>query len=285
MVRLVNLTREKGTRDDRGRMARGRNPSMVILCPTRELARQVSDELSPYAQTLGLYVSVFHGGVSYNPQMEALQNGIDILVGTPGRINDHISSGNLDLSDCNISVLDEADEMLAMGFSQQVEQILSTMGSANREKTQHLMFSATTPDWVKDMGRRFQKDAFAIDSTGDEGGARVANTVRHLAVRIPRGVQASSILENIIRLELSKRNSLNDENTEHVKRNLGKAIIFTTTKREADSLVMSGVFHALSAASLHGDHSQRQRDDTLDRFRQGSFNVLVATDVAARGYV
>ena len=280
MTRLVDLTVQKGTRNTSGRMARGRKPSMVVLCPTRELARQVSDELSMYADLLGLRVAVFHGGVSYNPQMDALLAGLDILVGTPGRLVDHLESGNLDLSECNISVLDEADEMLNMGFSQQVEQVLGKMGTANKEKPQSLMFSATTPDWVKRIGRQYQTDPFSIDATSDEGGARVATTVRHIAVRVPGADhEIYSILENVIRLQLSHKKADNDTK----KSAHGKTIIFTSTKREADELVMSGVFQTLMAASLHGDHSQMQRDKTLDGFRRGNFNVLVATDVAARG--
>ncbi|KAL7579527.1 hypothetical protein ACA910_007902 [Epithemia clementina (nom. ined.)] len=286
ITRLVNITLQKGTRSEVGRMKMGRKPSMVVLCPTRELARQVSDEISAFAKLLRLSVAVFHGGVSYNPQMDALRDGIDVLVGTPGRLMDHIESGNLDLSECNIAVLDEADEMLNMGFSQQVEQILRKMGTSNNEKTQILMFSATTPDWVKKVGRQYQRDAYSIDATGDAGGARVATTVRHVAVRVPFGGEdVYSMLENIIRLHLAKHHEdLDKDDSSSSKKNVnGKTIIFTNTKREADALVMSGVFQTLSAASLHGDHSQLQRDTTLDRFRRGSFNVLVATDVAARG--
>lgn len=282
MTRLVDLTVLKGTRDARGKMKMGRPPSMVVLCPTRELARQVSDELSPFARLLNLNVAAFYGGVSYTPQMDALRNGIDILVGTPGRVVDHIESGNLDLSGCNIAVLDEADEMLNMGFSQAVEQILNRMGTANKTKTQTLMFSATTPDWVEKVGRQYQKDVVTIDTTGDTGGARVATTVKHVAVRVPPGEDLYSMLENIIRIQLANHVAAGAEARSNPS-SLGKVIIFTNTKREADGLVMSGAFQTLSAASIHGDHSQTQRDTTLDGFRRGSFNVLVATDVAARG--
>lgn len=115
LTRLVRITEEKGTRDERNRMMRGRKVSMVVLCPTRELARQVAEELESVARPLGLFVEAFHGGVSYEPQSRALKTGIDVLVGTPGRVMDHMDRGNLDLSECNIVVLDEADEMLNMG--------------------------------------------------------------------------------------------------------------------------------------------------------------------------
>jgi ATP-dependent RNA helicase DDX21 len=109
ITRLVKILKEeKGTMNERGAMARGRKVSMLVLCPTRELARQVNDEIGQVAKPVGLYTDVFHGGVSYDPQFRNLRSGLDILVGTPGRVIDHIERGNLDLSECNIVVLDEA---------------------------------------------------------------------------------------------------------------------------------------------------------------------------------
>ena len=306
MTRLVGILEKKGIRDERGRMLRGRKPSMVILCPTRELARQVQEELAQAARPLGLFVEVFHGGVSYDPQARALRNGIDILVGTPGRTIDHINRGNLDLSDCHTAVLDEADEMLNMGFAEDVEVVLEGIGSANEEKTQCLLFSATTPPWVKQIGKKYQNDVLAIDSTAEDGGARVAKTVRHLAVQLPPGVESKrSILEDIIAIEISKdAPGILDDSSQDVIENpiaaaaaakkrksssamqqkiFGKTIVFTETKREADELVSGGVFKSLTAQALHGDVGQKQRDATLNAFRAGAFNVLVATDVAARG--
>jgi ATP-dependent RNA helicase DDX21 len=109
LLRLVEHTEKVGKRIN-GKMQRGRLPSMLVLCPTRELARQVQEELQQIARPLGLYTEVFHGGVSYDPQSRALRQGLDVLVGTPGRIIDHIERGNLDLRECDIVVLDEADE-------------------------------------------------------------------------------------------------------------------------------------------------------------------------------
>mmetsp|Transcript_19272 Transcript_19272/g.41419 ORF Transcript_19272/g.41419 Transcript_19272/m.41419 type:complete len:795 (-) Transcript_19272:102-2486(-) len=303
LTRLVDITMKKGTRDEMGRMKRGRGVSMVVLCPTRELARQVSEELMSVARPLGFFVEVFHGGVSYDPQARALRNGVDVLVGTPGRVIDHMDRGNLDLSECNIAVLDEADEMLNMGFAEDVEVILEDVGVANAERTQALLFSATTPSWVKQIGAKYQRNVFAVDATSDQGGARVATTVRHLAVQLPPGVDSKrSILEDIIAVEISKDTDNKkpevDENNaiavaaaEKKKKSsgamqqkiFGKTIVFTETKREADDLVSGGVFKSLTAQALHGDVGQKQRDATLNAFRAGAFNVLVATDVAARG--
>jgi len=301
LTRMVELTQNKGTRDESGRMKRGRKVSMVVLCPTRELARQVSEELSGVARPLGFFVEVFHGGVSYEPQARALRSGVDVLVGTPGRIMDHMDRGNLDLSECNIAVLDEADEMLNMGFAEDVEVILEDVGVANEDTTQCLLFSATTPPWVKQIGAKYQTDVYAVDATGDEGGARVATTVRHMAVQLPPGVESKrSILEDIIAVEISKgdnkaevdeTNAIAAAAAEKKKKSsgamqqkiFGKTIVFTETKREADELVSGGVFKSLTAQALHGDVGQKQRDSTLNAFRAGAFNVLVATDVAARG--
>lgn len=297
-------------RDPRtGRNPRGRQPAMLVICPTRELARQVSEEITLVAKPLGLFVDVFHGGVSYGPQAGNLREGIDVLVGTPGRLIDHIERGNLNLSRCDLVVLDEADEMLNMGFAEDVERMLEGVGQDNPQKTQCLLFSATTPPWVKTIGRRYQNDPLSIDSTGEEGGARVANTVRHTAIQVPPGADSKlALLEDIIAVEISRDQTeemspeeIQKEEDEELanpvakaardkrkKANLsqkvfGKTIVFVETKKMADELVSGGVFKSLTAQALHGDVGQKQRDSTLTAFRKGAFNVLVATDVAARG--
>ena len=298
VLRIQKMLQESG-----GLKKRGRLPSMIVLCPTRELARQVQEEIELISKPLGLFSSVFHGGVSYDPQARDLRNGVDIVVGTPGRIIDHIERQNLDLSECNIAVLDEADEMLNMGFAEDVERILDGIGSSNAEKAQCLLFSATTPPWVKGIGRQYQKDVLSIDVTATEGtGARTATTVRHLAVQVPPGDGKKAILEDIIAVNICKDDEEEKDDDEgflnpiaeaarEKKRKgtgwsqkiFGKTIVFTQTKNEADEIVSGGVFKSLTAAALHGDVGQKQRDATLNAFRAGSFNVLVATDVAARG--
>ena len=308
MTRIAQLAEESGNRErGTGMMRRGRLPSMIILCPTRELARQVQEELAIMAKPLGLFSEIFHGGVSYDPQARALRNGVDIIVGTPGRVIDHLERGNMDLSECHVAVLDEADEMLNMGFADDVETILDGIGSKNSEKTQCLLFSATTPDWVKKIGDRYQKNVKSIDATTEVGGARTATTVRHMAIQLPPGMDSKmSILEDIIAVEIS-REKADDENSKvdiHLENNpiakaaaekkrktagamqqkiFGKTIVFTETKRQADELVSGSIFKSLTAQALHGDIGQKQRDSTLAAFRAGAFNVLVATDVAARG--
>ena len=237
---------------------------------------------------------------------------MDVVVGTPGRIMDHLDRGNLNLRECQVAVLDEADEMLNMGFAEDVEVILEGAGSANEEKMQCLLFSATTPPWVKEIGSRYQTDALSIDITSDQAGARTASTVRHTAIQVPFGPDAKrAVLEDIIAVEISKNINLDDlgiesdsegeEDEQHnaiaaafraAKKNsgsalqqkiFGKTIVFTETKAECDELVSGGVFKTLTAQTIHGDIGQKQRDATLNAFRAGAFNVLVATDVAARG--
>lgn len=207
-----------------------------------------------------------------------MANGIDVLVGTPGRIMDHIHRGNLNLSECDVVVLDEADEMLNMGFAEDVEVILEGVGSANEEKTQCLLFSATTPSWVKEIGRNYQtSDVLSIDATTDQN-ARTATTVRHMAIQVPPGSDSKkSILEDIIAVEISKDvedaallalGAGEEEESEDLLNNpiaaaaaakkkksasamqqkiFGKTIVFTETKRDADDLVSGGTFKSLSA--------------------------------------
>ena len=313
LTRIAELSKQNGNaevmRDGFVRMRRGRLPSMIVLCPTRELAKQVGSELGAVCKPLGLYSTVFHGGVSYDPQARALRQGVDVVVGTPGRIIDHLDRGNLDLAECNVVCLDEADEMLNMGFAEDVEVILEGAGDANEEKMQCLLFSATTPPWVKQIGSRYQTDALSVDITGQQQ-ARTATTVRHTAIQVPFGADAKkAILEDIIAVEISKDINLDDaasddedEEDEHhnaiaaaanaakdksnsalQQKIFGKTIVFTETKAECDELVSGSVFKTLTAQAIHGDIGQKQREATLAAFRAGAFNVLVATDVAARG--
>jgi ATP-dependent RNA helicase DDX21 len=194
--------------------------------------------------------------------------------------------------------------MLNMGFADDVETVLEGVGSANNEKTQCLLFSATTPSWVKNIGKQYQENVLSVDATAGQSGARTATTVRHLAVQLPPGKESKmAILEDIIAVEISKDKDEAAEvidagdnpiaaaaavrkgktNSAMQQKIFGKTIVFTQTKREADELVSGSIFKSLTAQALHGDVGQKQRDATLAAFRQGAFNVLVATDVAARG--
>mmetsp|Transcript_39729 Transcript_39729/g.125441 ORF Transcript_39729/g.125441 Transcript_39729/m.125441 type:complete len:461 (+) Transcript_39729:41-1423(+) len=248
------------------RLPRGRTPRMVVLAPTRELARQVSEVCSMLAAPHRLRTVLFHGGVPYPPQQRALRDGVDVLIGTPGRVIDHLSEGALDLSGVRFAVLDEADEMLNMGFKDDVETILQATDDSLR---QTVLFSATHPPWVKSVAREYQKSPELIDVVG-RGRSEAASTVQHIAVLTPDA-------------EASRARTLADLISVHATGADTRTIVFTATKREVDDLCVSAALAPLSAQPLHGDISQKARETTLQKFRDGHFPVLVATDVAARG--
>eukprot|EP00617_Octactis_speculum_P026299 CAMPEP_0185754902 /NCGR_PEP_ID=MMETSP1174-20130828/13474_1 /TAXON_ID=35687 /ORGANISM="Dictyocha speculum, Strain CCMP1381" /LENGTH=723 /DNA_ID=CAMNT_0028433291 /DNA_START=95 /DNA_END=2262 /DNA_ORIENTATION=- len=244
---------------------RGRAPRLLVMAPTRELARQVAAELGTLGRAYRFSVAVFHGGAPYGPQEGSLRNGIDILVATPGRILDHLNRGGLKLDDVRHVVLDEADEMLDMGFSKDIEEVLSFV---DMDAAQTLLFSATTPSWIQRISAQYMTDPLRLDAVGANE-QRTATTVAHKAMLVPDNDEVRmSLLEDVITVEAGVES---------------KTIVFTQTKREADELSSGSAFRVLSAGVLHGDLSQKQRDVTLAQFKSGKFKVLVATDVAARG--
>lgn len=239
-------------------LRRSRLPKVLVLAPTRELARQVEKEIkesAPYLNTVCVY-----GGVSYNTQQNALSRGVDVVVGTPGRIIDLINNSSLKLGEIEYLVLDEADQMLAVGFEEDVELILENLPP----KRQSMLFSATMPSWVKKLSRKYLDNPLNIDLVGNQD------------EKLPDGIKLYAISTTAT----SKRTILSDLITVYAKG--GKTIVFTQTKRDADevSLALTSI---IASEALHGDISQHQRERTLNGFRQGKFTVLVATDVAARG--
>lgn len=271
---LPILERLAETKKLRSGTRRGMGPGCIVLAPTRELAKQVSREMKYIGDGLGISVECFYGGSPYGPQENALRRGVDVVVGTPGRIMDHLNRDTLRLTDISFAVLDEADEMLSMGFSQDVEYIFETLPPP--EERQVILFSATVPKWVKSLAAQFQKkDVVTFDSVTT--GSMAATTVRHCAVRVPERNEArAALLADIIAVHSNPGGK--GEAT-----GPSRAIVFCQTKREADELATSGSLDGCGAAVLHGDVSQQQREVTLAMFRQGRFQVLVATDVAARG--
>ncbi|KAK2966183.1 hypothetical protein RJ640_008749 [Escallonia rubra] len=245
--------------EERGSVRRsGRLPRVLVLAPTRELARQVENEIkesAPYLNTVCVY-----GGVSYNIQQNALSRGVDVVVGTPGRIIDLITSNCLKLGEVQFLVLDEADQMLAVGFEEAVETILEKVPS----KRQSMLFSATMPGWVKKLSRKYLDNPLTIDLVGDQ------------EEKLAEGIK----LHAIPTTSATKRSILGDLVTVYAKG--GKTIVFTQTKRDADEVSMA-LTNSIASEALHGDISQHQRERTLKGFRQGKFTVLVATDVASRG--
>jgi superfamily II DNA/RNA helicase len=236
---------------------RGRVPRAIIVAPTRELAKQVAEEFS---KTGGDLVTVtVYGGAAYAPQENALRRGVDIVVGTPGRLIDHLERGNLDLSGVEFAVLDEADEMLSVGFADAIETILQRTPPTRLTQ----LFSATLTDDIRRIARQYLREPVLVDLVG-EGKSQVAQTVEHLKVKVGRS--RTRVLADLLTVY-----------------NPEKAIVFTRTKREADELAMELIHRGLEAEALHGDLAQSQRERALGNFRNGRAGVLVATDVAARG--
>lgn len=241
------------------RKPRGRSPQCIVLAPTRELAKQVEREITTVASDL--FVACFYGGASIVSQKKMLERGVDIAVGTPGRVIDLIEQNALDLSDIKYVILDEADQMLNVGFEQDVEDILKFVP----EERQTMMFSATIPHWVKSLIKQHLVDPVSIDNIGEGNTGKLAETITAY------GVQVTSA---------SRRSILVDIITVHADG--GKTIVFTQTKREADEVAAAVALH-IPCEPLHGDMAQAERERVLSSFRAGRTSVLIATDVAARG--
>lgn len=239
---------------------RSRGPRVLVLTPTRELALQVSEAAKKYGKYLPrINVVSILGGMPYPLQNKLLSQPVDILVATPGRLIDHIQRGRIDFKRLQMLVLDEADRMLDMGFIEDVE----TIAAATPTTRQTLLFSAT------------------LDNAIDRVATKLLKTPKRIQVSSPK-----SKLDNIEqRLHYADDMSHKNRLLNHVLRDetLKQAIVFTATKRDADSLADNLYAQGYAAAALHGDMNQRERNRTLTRLRNGGLRVLVATDVAARG--
>ncbi len=234
-------------------------PQAIILCPTRELAVQVEGEFQKLAKYHRRITSVaIYGGESIDKQIRTLKKGVQIVVGTPGRVQDHINRGTLKLEDAGIIVLDEADEMLDMGFRDDIEAILQEMP----EERQTVFFSATMAKPIMDLTRKYQNDPHIIKV------AKKELTVDRIE-QIYYEVKPSLKMELMVRLM-----TVNNYNL---------SVVFCNTKRMTDEVTESLGSRGIVAEALHGDLSQAQRDKVMGKFRKGICNVLVATDVAARG--
>ena len=231
----------------------------LVLCPTRELADQVAKEIRKLARSIhNIKVLTLCGGTPMGPQIGSLEHGAHIIVGTPGRIEDHLSRGRLKLNHLNTLVLDEADRMLEMGFQSALDLIFS-LCPTNR---QNLLFSATFPEEVKPIAKRLMVDPVSIEvaSTHD------VNTISQTFFKVDDNRHRS----HAVRLLLQDANS---EST----------VIFCTTKRDVQDLAHDLKDYGFNVLALHGDLEQRDRDQALVRIANKSVSILVATDVAARG--
>lgn len=229
----------------------------LVLCPTRELADQVGKEIRRIGRQLpNLKVSVFCGGVPLRPHLASLVHPPQVVVGTPGRIQELIDEGALKLDGLRVAVLDEADRMLDMGFADDIAGIL---GQAPPSR-QTLLFSATLPEPVRDLGSRYQRDPEWIEVADPEG---EAIEQRFYEVEPPRKADAVALLLGDLAAE--------------------SALVFCNTRRDVQQLCDDLQQRGFAALALHGDLDQRERDEVLVQFANGSCRVLVGTDVAARG--
>ncbi|MBV6397612.1 MAG: ATP-dependent RNA helicase DeaD [Anaerolineales bacterium] len=235
-----------------------KNPQALILAPTRELALQVADSITEYGKHLRARVLAVYGGQPYSPQINALRRGVDIVVGTPGRLGDLLERGVLHLNEIKTVVLDEADEMLNMGFIEDVEKILATTPA----ERQTALFSATLPARIRSLADRFMRDP--------------------QSVAIKRSTLTVSAIEQRYYLvhESDKTNAL----TRLFEiEPIHSALIFARTRAETAALANELVVRGIPAEAIHGDLDQHARERVLGRFRNNQLKVLVATDVAARG--
>ncbi|MGE5540148.1 MAG: DEAD/DEAH box helicase [Gemmatimonas sp.] len=238
--------------------AKARMPRSLIIEPTRELAQQVAKNFETYGKYNKLSMALLIGGESFGPQMQKLDRGVDVLIATPGRLLDHFERGGILLNDVKILVIDEADRMLDMGFIPDVERIASIIPKIR----QTLFFSATFPPEVKRLA-----DAFLMNP-------------KEIAVAPPSST-ADTVEAFLVRTSArNKRETLREVIASEQVQN---ALIFCNRKRDVDVLATSLRRHGFKAAGLHGDMAQSQRTATLQSFRDGALNLLVATDVAGRG--
>jgi ATP-dependent RNA helicase DeaD len=236
-------------------------PLALVLVPTRELAVQVSAAMRSYGHDMGARVLPVYGGEPIGRQLGPLKRGVDVVVATPGRALDHMKRGTLTLSGLEILVLDEADEMLDMGFAEEIEAILAT----TPEKRQTALFSATIPPRIDGMVRRHLRDPVRVELGRQASASADGLLVRQTAYLVPRGYKAAA-LGRVLDLERPTA-----------------TIVFCPTRDEVDELTESLNGRGYRAEALHGGMDQKQRDRVMARLRSRAIDLLVATDVAARG--
>ncbi len=242
-----------------GHAPNDRRPQGLVLVPTRELARQAARAASGYAQHLPISVLEVYGGASMRQQLSALRRGVDVVVGTPGRVKDHVERGSLDLSALAVVVLDEADEMLDMGFQEDMEAILNAASGDE----QSALFSATFPPRLRDIAGRHLNDPQKIEVRGKSDGHKPdIREVVHVVHRSDKALALSRVLDM--------------EGPE-------AALVFCRTRADVDGLAAELDRSGARVEALHGGLSQNERDRVMYRLREGIASLVIATDVAARG--
>ena len=244
--------------NNRERVHKGHQPRALVLTPTRELAAQVQDSVKTYGKHLRLKSTVVFGGVNINPQIKTLARGVDILVATPGRLLDLHQQGAVRLDAVEFFVLDEADRMLDMGFIRDIRRVLPLLPKVR----QNLLFSATFSNEIRSLARGFLTDPKEISVT-------------------PRNSAAESVSQTVITVDKAKKAALLCHLIK--TRNLYQVLVFSRTKHGANKLVQQLEKQEIKAAAIHGNKSQNHRTRVLAEFKSGQLQVLVATDIAARG--
>ncbi len=230
----------------------------LVLSPTRELATQIAESFKTYGKNMGMSVAVVFGGVKYGPQVRALAAGVDVLVATPGRLIDHINEKVADLSGVEIFVLDEADQMLDMGFIAPIRKIAAKLS----HKRQNLFFSATMPTEIGKLAGELLKDPQKVSVA-------------------PQATTVEKIDQKVLFVESARKRALLGELFDDSS--LKRVLVFTRTKRGADRVARHLEQQGVTAAAIHGDKSQGQREKALASFKAGELRAMVATDIAARG--
>ena len=230
----------------------------LILTPTRELADQVYESVKRYGEHTPLRSAVVFGGMDIRPQKEALRQGCEVLIATPGRLLDHVEQRNVDLGQVGIFVLDEADRMLDMGFLPDLERIIRMLP----EKRQSLLFSATFSNEIRKLARTYLQHPVEIEVAGRNA---TADTVTQIAYQLRSDAKRAAVAHLV------------------KSRGLNQVIVFSNTKIGTSRLARELVLDGIKAESIHGDKTQQDRMKALEAFKAGELEVLVATDVAARG--
>jgi len=237
--------------------AKAKNPRVVVLEPTRELAIQVAGETQKLTARTSLRSVSVYGGAGMKKQTDKLRRGVDIVVATPGRLMDHMRRKNVNFSDLEILVLDEADRMLDMGFLPDIKQIISRMP----RQRQTMLFSATIPPAISALARQFQRDPVSIEIDL----AHPPEAIQQALYPVPKHLKIQLLVAMLEQMEI---NSM---------------LVFTRTKQQADIVTRHLRQARISTACIHGDFKQRDRISALEGFRSGKHRVLVATNIAARG--
>ncbi|WP_443748727.1 DEAD/DEAH box helicase [Asticcacaulis solisilvae] len=230
----------------------------LILSPTRELASQIAESFNTYSRGMGLKVATIYGGVKYGPQYKALNGGLDILVATPGRLIDHIEQKTVDLRGVECFVLDEADQMLDLGFVKPIRQVAAKLP----HKRQNLFFSATMPKEIAGLASELLTDPARVEIT-------------------PEATTAERVSQQVVFIEAQRKRALLSEL--YADEAYARTLVFTRTKRSADRVAAYLQAGGIESAAIHGDKNQSQRERALQAFRAGKLRALVATDIAARG--